>query len=139
MKTWRDYYYNNLQKAREYAKEYSRKKYADPITGPIMRQERNVRRQKLYAKERMEMINLLGGRCSNKECLVPGGCTDIRCLQIDHIEGGGKKEYAILGPNLIHYYLTHRDKLSKIQLLCANCNWIKVSVNKELPRKYNAL
>ena len=41
--------------------------------------------------------NKLGSRCANPECLwinADGskGCSDQRCLQIDHVLGGGQKE-----------------------------------------------
>lgn len=87
---------------------------------------------------RKEIIKILGAKCSNPKCLVPGGCTDIRCLQLDHIEGGGYIERRKGIITMYRRYLNdHKLLKKKIQLLCANCNWIKVHVKKEFkPRKY---
>ncbi len=85
---------------------------------------------------RKEVINLLGGKCSNPACLVPGGCSDIRCLQIDHIgglENGSRKSH-------IRMYFEILDNpdvtCKKYQLLCANCNWIKRVEKHELAHCY---
>ena len=81
------------------------------------------------AKLRAAAIVKLGGRC------VSCGMTDERCLQIDHINGGGHKERVKVGS-----HGTRRNVLAGVggyQLLCANCNWIKRAENKETaPRKY---
>lgn len=73
---------------------------------------------------RMKAIEYLGGKCVN--C----GESDWRCLQFDHINGGGNRE-KITGK----YSEVFRDILSgkrpDIQLLCANCNWKKRYENKE--------
>lgn len=35
---------------------------------------------------------------------------------------------------MLKYYVNHRDEArAKLQILCANCNWIKRAENKELP------
>lgn len=76
------------------------------------------------AKCRVKLIKLLGGVCSNKKC----GCTDIRCIELDHVSGGGCIERKDNGgrPKTARYYLTHLDEAKeKIQLLCSNCNRIK--------------
>lgn len=83
---------------------------------------------------RKVLFQLLGDRCSNKSCLVSNGCTDIRCLQIDHINGGGGKEikkYGTIG--MYRYYIKHPEEAKqKLQILCANCNWIKRYESVEL-------
>jgi hypothetical protein len=73
---------------------------------------------------RMRIFSLLGDKCSNPNCLVPNGCTDPRCLQIDHINGGGHKQRKELRDVecFYKYVLNHPEEY---QLLCANCNWIK--------------
>ncbi len=75
---------------------------------------------------RKRLVTELGNKCGNLKCLVPGGCTDIRCLQLDHINGGGTKELK-KGPVAAYkYYLKHLDIARQhLQVLCANCNWIK--------------
>jgi hypothetical protein len=85
---------------------------------------------------RYKAIDKLGGRCSNPDCKWIGddgerGCTDKRCLQIDHIYGGGKKEIESFSSGYAYYLNVINDETGKYQVLCANCNWIKRSENKE--------
>jgi hypothetical protein len=88
-----------------------------------------------YAKQyhrdtRKRVIEILGGKC------VGCGFSDVRALQIDHIDGGGNSEYGINGAHGISYYnkiiKSKCDNEIKYQLLCANCNWIKRVENKEV-------
>ena len=76
---------------------------------------------------RQKIFDLLGIKC------VVCGESDWRCLQIDHVHGGGNEERKKLchgthGSNQTYY----REILKKIkggskdyQILCANCNWKK--------------
>ena len=100
--------YNASAKAKE-----SRKRYQKSITG---RQWSKQWRE----KQKLRAFEILGAKCSNPDCLIPGGCTDIRCLQIDHINGGGSKER-----KRFHIPLQVFKNPSAYQVLCANCNWIK--------------
>lgn len=78
---------------------------------------------------RQQVLDLLGHRCAR--C----GFSDERALQIDHIDGGGRKEVEQIG---------HDNMCKKIiqnggagyQILCANCNWIKRSENNEFYHKF---
>lgn len=85
-----------------------------------------------YFKNRMQelrnlIIKKLGGKC--KRC----GFNDSRALQIDHVNGGGKKELKI--NRRTYYKMVLEDVNDKYQLLCANCNWIKKSENNEIGRR----
>jgi hypothetical protein len=80
---------------------------------------------------RKKLLELLGGRC------VRCGLSDIRALQIDHINGHGSKELHKKG-NITTYrqYMANPNLAkSQLQVLCANCNWIKRAENKEVRRK----
>lgn len=73
---------------------------------------------------RIEIVEVLGGKCN--KC----GFTDIRALQVDHVEGGGCKERRELSKGRksvtnSRILLLIKESPSKYQLLCANCNWIK--------------
>jgi len=68
-----------------------------------------------YWRYRHAALEKLGGKCSR--C----GFTDSRALQIDHVNGGGKKEI-LRGWRWIKKIVTDP---TGYQLLCANCNWIK--------------
>jgi hypothetical protein len=76
---------------------------------------------------RFKVFEKLGGRC--KKC----GYSDIRALQIDHINGGGTREIASLGHRRVYKKIL--DELDcgvvNYQILCANCNWVKRSENRE--------
>lgn len=83
------------------------------------------------------MEKLGGAHC--RKC----GFADVRALQIDHINGGGRKHRLNLGRGFGYQY--YQDILDdpaiadKYQILCANCNWIKRHECNELPgapRKY---
>lgn len=100
--------------------------------------ETNWHEERAYQKEKMSRVkarlfDILGRKCSNPKCLVLGGCTDVRCLQFDHINGGGTKEIREMGNSQMYrYYADHPEEAKKrIQILCANCNWIKRHENKE--------
>lgn len=63
------------------------------------------------------------------------GFSDLRALQIDHVNGGGLKEIRIKSNRYNYYLHIFRDKTNKYQLLCANCNWIKRHEKKEVRKK----
>ena len=81
----------------------------------------------------------LGNKCSNPACQwlnADGsrGCTDRRCLQVDHVFGGGGKEHKKLKCPREIYRKVLKDEEGNYQLLCANCNWIKRFINGENTR-----
>jgi len=76
-----------------------------------------------YLKLKTQVYNILGNKCANPKCAVPGGMTDIRALQIDHINGGGVLEHAAIHIRGIYRKIINGSK--DYQLLCASCNWIK--------------
>lgn len=80
-------------------------------------------------KERNATVEALGGKC------IQCGFDDKRALQIDHIDGGGskeRKERNFKGSFNKHVLQSFLKGENKYQLLCANCNWIKRSVNNEM-------
>lgn len=74
------------------------------------------------------VIHTLGDKC------VKCGYDDMRALQVDHIDGGGRQERREI-PNTTKFYKCVIDSFNnnenKYQLLCANCNVIKRIENKE--------
>ena len=68
---------------------------------------------------RERIIAMMGGKC------VRCGFNDSRALQIDHVFGGGcqDKRLTLCPAGITRVY--EELKAGKIQLLCANCNWIK--------------
>jgi hypothetical protein len=73
---------------------------------------------------RRAIFEKYGKRC--KRC----GFSDERALCVDHIHGGGRKERRVLTPYKF-YEKVLKDKAGLYQILCHNCNWIKVHENKE--------
>lgn len=72
---------------------------------------------------KLQLMNILG----STTCVLCG-YADIRCLQFDHIHGGGSTDYKTKGIGIpfYKYYLEHRvEAKEKLQVLCANCNWKK--------------
>lgn len=74
---------------------------------------------------RIQIFELLGNVC--RKC----GYSDSRALQIDHVENDGFKERSVSGQNYYPRMLRHPDFLSRYQILCANCNWIKRFENRK--------
>lgn len=87
------------------------------------------RLQKKYREaKRLAVIGALGNVCT--QC----GFSDIRALQVDHINGGGRQERQEISNVSKYYSLIIKSVVAdedKYQLLCANCNVIKRIVNKE--------
>ena len=81
-----------------------------------------------YLRLRAGLIEFMGGKCAR--C----GYDDRRALQIDHIIacGGNRKRWSKLHQDIMgdpRWY-------ERYQLLCANCNAIKVVENGERSGKY---
>lgn len=91
------------------------------------------RKYKLELK--IKLMNSLGGViCTNLDCQVSGKCKDIRCLQIDHKNGDGYKDKQRFKSTtaMYLYYLKNLEEAKRnLQVLCANCNWIKRIDNHE--------
>ena len=91
-------------------------------------------------EKRFQLMEFLGNRCScsrNGGCWHDGPCQvdDDRCLQIDHIRGGGSVDIRLRGGNgsMVVYYLKHLDEAKRnLQVLCSNCNWVKRDRNNEV-------
>lgn len=116
------WYHNN----RELANKQSHERYQHCDKLKRFQHARECR-----AKLKTEVYALLGGKCIN--C----GFSDVRALQIDHINGGGLKDKREIpnASNYLSYYAHIIDSIKngeqKYQLLCANCNWIKRIENNE--------
>jgi len=117
---------SNKKYAKEYAKRYWKTSRGKEALARAL--------GKYHRKSRIELMLFLGGM----KC-IRCGFTDIRALQIDHINGDGYKEsfYHRQGGTKIRYYINHKQLAKKrLQVLCANCNWIKRHINNETHHKY---
>jgi hypothetical protein len=86
---------------------------------------RAARSAELRATKRRDALQFLGGAC------VRCGFDDERALQIDHVNGGGKREIAALASGSYGVLMRVLSGVSGYQLLCANCNWIKKHEQRE--------
>jgi hypothetical protein len=124
----------NLNKQYESNKEYH-KNHIDKC-----RENNRESQYKRYCETRNEIYKLLGGKCINPFNLNHGDfIADKRCLQIDHIKGGGHKQRKEINGGIRLQFILKQIKAGSkdYQLLCANCNWIKRFINKEFPQHLN--
>ena len=115
---YKEYYKNNRDRIREYKKQYH----------VLNREKISKRRRSWIESIRQDLFVILGGDvCTN--C----GMKDRRVLQFDHINGGGTKirKESALYKELIRYRDNPDLAKKELQVLCANCNIIKVFDNKE--------
>jgi hypothetical protein len=83
----------------------------------------NEQHRNWYEERKLQALNIFNNKCINHMKNFGCECTDIRCLQFDHINGGGNKQRRKLGSIAILSYILKHPK--EFQLLCANCQWIK--------------
>jgi len=143
---WLDYYYRNKEERIEYRKKYYginkerliRKRvqrYRDHKLeeNAVVRQSRR-RGTSMSKKRRIEIVISLGGKC-----VCCGYSADLRALCLDHIEGFGWKDRKRF-PSVHHYYLYYlanpEEARKRLQVLCANCNVIKMTENREYRSGY---
>ena len=114
---------NWKRKNKEHVKKYRKEYY----------EEKKMKERKAHKKYMTKMRTFILKRLGNKCCQC--GFDDVRALQIDHINGGGRKERDKIGSTSSYYRmlrdLSDNEIYEKYQLLCANCNMIKVTTNKE--------
>lgn len=73
-----------------------------------------------------KVIDLLGGRCTR--C----GITDKRVLQVNHINGGGCKEFEKLGAAVFYNQILKGERnINDLEARCSNCNIIYKWENSE--------
>lgn len=84
-----------------------------------IREQQKIAGRKHNWNLRLRLIAFMGGKCQN--CDIE----DPRVLQINHINGGGVKEFREKGcQQLYKDILSGKRKTNDIELLCANCNVI---------------
>lgn len=131
----KEWYYNNLDKVRAHSQRYYREN-----KDIILAKSRTY--SKIYYQGNKDRVRAKNGRhwqeLKSRAYAVLGGAVCVRCgfkdpraLQIDHINGGGRKHLASFTSNKKYLkYVTENP--AEFQILCANCNWIKITENKEL-------
>jgi len=113
---YREHYIKNKEYYIKYSKNYKK----------LHKKEYILYFQKKNYERREQLFNKLGHNC------VKCGNIDKRVLQFDHINGGGTKKRKHIGSNSHYKFLLELSNLKEeIQVLCANCNWIKRVENNE--------
>jgi len=118
----RKYWQQHREEHKAYAKEY-RQEHREEVNAKL-RKYRQTHREEINAKastsnrdKKLKVIELLGGRCRN--C----GLTDARVLQVNHINGDGKKDRASYSSHAFYTrILSNKRDTKDLELLCANCN-----------------
>jgi hypothetical protein len=78
-----------------------------------------------YRGEKEQVFTFYGRQCSR--C----GEADMRCLSIDHINGGGGAHRRKIGSHFYRWLIKHNFP-SGFQTLCMNCQYIKRHENNEV-------
>ncbi len=85
-----------------------------------------------YHRSRRTALEIVGrGKLVCKNC----GCDKIKLLEINHIHGGGRKEFSKRGNSLFYLdIIAKRRKIVDLNILCRLCNWLHY-----LQQKYGKL
>ena len=105
-----------------YDEWYKKNREEQLIKSRNMSPEKRAKRRARQRGMRLAVIEYLGKTC------VYCGFTDIRALQLDHVKGSGKLDFKKhkSPDSLYRYYFNNLDMAKEnLQVLCANCNWIK--------------
>jgi len=123
----REYMRNWRLKHPDYNRKYMEKYYSEHPEQ--CKASRRKSREKYRKKIRLEILELLGNKCVRCEE------SDVRCLQVDHINGGGGQERKqFTSTTQMFKRIVEKIKAGSkdYQILCANCNWKKKFENGEL-------
>ena len=109
-------YLRSYKKRKKAITEYANQYYQEH------KEEEGLKARARYREAKKELTKTLGDVC--KRC----GFSDPRVLQIDHINGGGRKHLKKKGSGYTMYREmaeSVKNNEGKYQLLCANCNLIE--------------
>lgn len=129
------YHYYCLECSRRRSRGYSRKYNKSPKS--------RARGRAYVARLKLEILSHyspeLRCQCQLSRCWHPGAChvSDPKILSIDHVRGGGRRHVESLKSNgtRLYNWLKANSFPEGFQILCMNCNWMKVHSNHEYPRK----
>ena len=109
--SWRAYYKTHSKERIHYNTEWRKR-------NPQKVRDASKRR---YTELRQKVLTKFGRKC------LTCGFTDVRALQIDHVNNDGSLERKKFGRGGTRTFLriVLKDTEGRYQLLCANCNFIK--------------
>ena len=122
------YYLRNIEKVkakhkifREKNKARLKERMRKHNALPHIVERRRITSKMFRETMKNNLFDILGHKC------VKCGFSDKRALQFDHIFGGGTQERK--KTNAYHVMKFYSENINiakqKLQVLCANCNWIK--------------
>lgn len=116
------YYHANRERCGAFSSEWTK----------MNREKVNKARHKSDLKyKEMILAHYGGGVLACVRC----GYSDIDCLCIDHINGGGTQHIKeIGGGTFLYHWLENNGFPKEYQTLCMNCNWKKRVINNECKR-----
>lgn len=76
----------------------------------------NLSIKKCSVRQKKKVIERFGGKCNR--CRE----TDWRVLQVNHINGGGRKDFQGKGSKMVYKEILDGKREGEFNLLCANCN-----------------
>jgi len=118
----KNYYQLNKEKLKEYGRNNHQKN----------KDYQNEQNKKYILNLRTKIIEKYGSKCFNPYNINHGDfLNDIRCFQIDHVNGNGRKERKEI-KSTVFLKKVLADKEGNYQLLCANCNFLKKIINHEV-------
>lgn len=80
-----------------------------------------------YQRRRRDALVKLSGNPPRCDC----GFSDIRALQVDHIDNGGTTEQREIGNKRIFYKILRMEHPEgEYQVKCVNCNFIKEAIRR---------
>ena len=132
----KEHYLNNKDNIKEYKKEYYLKN-KDNINEKNRKNGKEYRlknRKNLNEKNKIYRLNkkieVYNHYCNGDVKCQKCGETNIKCLSIDHINGGGRKHRKEICGALTNW-LIKNNYPEGFQILCINCQFIKRIENKE--------
>lgn len=112
---------HRLSKTKEY-KALSNKRYRDTHSVAI-----KARKREYHQKCKTTVFtHYCNGEIECKKC----GEKDTRCLNLDHVNGGGRRHQRQTSG--IYRDIIRRNFPGGFQILCQSCNWIKMYENEEV-------
>ena len=128
--------FGTIEKRREYQNKYYHDNHAMLLRRQANWRKDNKERYTAYHRKykrelRREVLTHYGNDiCA---CVICGE-TNIFCLSIDHIDGGGyahrKSKGMIMWGGNIYGYLRKEGYPQGYQTLCMNCQWIKWAIQR---------
>ena len=128
---------------REYLKEYREKNKERRLADLYLWRQNNPEKQKAQLhrhKQKLKVEVLTHYAKGNLKCSC--GENDIRCLSIDHVDGGGnqqREELGVRGSTDFYLWLKQSKYPEGFQVLCMNCQWKKKPLSSEWAEKQKKL